>query len=77
MDIFKIKSSYFNMILKISKLSKNYLKSDFAKSSIKSLNTLRTGIGEGQILGQQNPTLRVPSTKGNRSRISLPNWLSN
>jgi hypothetical protein len=44
MDIFKIKSQikspYFNMILKISKSSKNDLKSDFVKSSIKSLNTL-------------------------------------
>jgi hypothetical protein len=36
----QIKSPYFNVILKISKLSKNDLKSDFVKSSIKSLNTL-------------------------------------
>jgi hypothetical protein len=44
MDILKIKSQikspYFNMILKISKSSQNDLKSDFVKSSIKSLNTL-------------------------------------
>jgi hypothetical protein len=44
MDILKIKSQnkspYFKMILKISKLSENNLKSDFVKSSIKSLNTL-------------------------------------
>jgi hypothetical protein len=44
MDILKIKSQikspYFNVILKISKSSKNDLKSDFVKSSIKSLNTL-------------------------------------
>jgi hypothetical protein len=44
MDILKIKSQikspYFNVILKISKSSKNNLKSDFVKSSIKSLNTL-------------------------------------
>jgi CRISPR/Cas system CSM-associated protein Csm3 (group 7 of RAMP superfamily) len=47
MDILKIKSQikspYFNMILKISKSSKNELKSDFVKSSIKSLNTLTLG----------------------------------
>jgi hypothetical protein len=36
----QIKSPYFNMILKISKSSQNDLKSDFVKSSIKSLNTL-------------------------------------
>jgi hypothetical protein len=30
----------FNVILKISKSSKNDFKSDFVKSSIKSLNTL-------------------------------------
>jgi hypothetical protein len=46
MDILKIKSQikspYFNMILKISKSSQNYLKSDFVKSSIKSFNTLFT-----------------------------------
>jgi hypothetical protein len=44
MDILKIKSQikspYFNIILKISKMSENDLKSDFVKSSIKSLNTL-------------------------------------
>jgi hypothetical protein len=44
MDILKIKSQikspYFYMILKISKSSQNDLKSDFVKSSIKSLNTL-------------------------------------
>jgi hypothetical protein len=44
MVIFKIKSQikspYFNVILKISKSSQNDLKSDFVKSSIKSLNTL-------------------------------------
>jgi hypothetical protein len=44
MDILKmksqIKSPYFNVILKISKSSKNYLKSDFVKLSIKLLNTL-------------------------------------
>jgi hypothetical protein len=38
----QIKSPYFNMILKISKSSQNDLKSDFVKSSIKSLNTLHT-----------------------------------
>jgi hypothetical protein len=32
---------YFNIILKISKSSQNDLKSDFVKSSIKSLNTLQ------------------------------------
>jgi hypothetical protein len=32
--------NYFNVILKISKLSQNDLKSDFVKSSINSLNTL-------------------------------------
>jgi hypothetical protein len=32
-----------------------------------------TGIGECQILGQSNPASRLPSTKGNWSRISLPN----
>jgi hypothetical protein len=36
----QIKSPFFNGISKISKLSKNDLKSDFVKSSIKSLNTL-------------------------------------
>jgi hypothetical protein len=36
-----------------------------------------TGIGECQISGQSNPTLPLPSTKGNRTRILLPNWLSN
>jgi hypothetical protein len=36
-----------------------------------------TGIGECQILGQPNPASRLPSTKGNQSRISLANWLSN
>jgi hypothetical protein len=50
-DIFEIKSQIkspnFNMILKISKSSQNDLKSDFVKSSIKSLNTLV--IGEYQI----------------------------
>jgi hypothetical protein len=35
----QIKSPYFNIILKISKSSQNDLKSDFVKSSIKSLNT--------------------------------------
>jgi hypothetical protein len=44
MDLLKIKSQikspYFNMILKISKSSQNYLKSYFIKSSIKLLNTL-------------------------------------
>jgi hypothetical protein len=44
MVIFKIKSQikspYFNAISKISKSSQNDLKSDFVKSSIKSLNTL-------------------------------------
>jgi hypothetical protein len=40
-QITKIKSPYFNMILKISKSSENDLKSDFVKSSIKLLNTLR------------------------------------
>jgi hypothetical protein len=43
-DILKIKSQikspYFNVILKISKSSKNDLKSDFVKSPIKSLNSL-------------------------------------
>jgi hypothetical protein len=38
----QIKSPYFNMILKIAKSSQNDLKSDFVKSSIKSLNTLQT-----------------------------------
>jgi hypothetical protein len=38
----QIKSSFFNVILKISKSSQNDLKSDFVKSSIKSLNTLST-----------------------------------
>jgi hypothetical protein len=36
----QIKSPYFNVILKISKSSQNDLRSDFVKSSIKSLNTL-------------------------------------
>jgi hypothetical protein len=36
----QIKSPYFHVILKISKSSQNDLKSDFVKSSIKSLNTL-------------------------------------
>jgi hypothetical protein len=38
----QIKSPFFNVILKISKSSQNDLKSDFVKSSIKSLNTLRS-----------------------------------
>jgi hypothetical protein len=48
MVIFKIKSQikspYFNVIFKISKSSQNDLKSDFVKSSIKSLNTLHLGM---------------------------------
>jgi hypothetical protein len=36
-----------------------------------------TGIGKCQISGQSNPALRLPSTKGKRSRILLPKWLSN
>jgi hypothetical protein len=35
-----------------------------------------TGIGKGQISGHSNPASGLPSTKENRSRISLPNWLS-
>jgi hypothetical protein len=35
-----------------------------------------TGIGECQILGQSNPALRLPITRGNWSKILLPNWLS-
>jgi hypothetical protein len=66
MDIFKIKSQikspYFNMILKISKLSQNDLKSDFVKSSIKSLNTLE--IGEPiSAQGQSHASLSVRLTR--------------
>jgi hypothetical protein len=35
------------------------------------------GIGECQLSGQSNPASGLPITKGNWSRISLPNWFSN
>jgi hypothetical protein len=59
MDILKIKSQikspYFNVILQISQSSKNDLKSDFVKSSIKSLNTLRVWKDEeGSRLGSMS-----------------------
>jgi hypothetical protein len=58
MDILKIKSEikslYFNMILKITKSSKNDLKSDFVKSSIKSLNTLLVAIVPPEIWGEMD-----------------------
>jgi hypothetical protein len=60
-NIFKIKSQIkspnFNMILKISKSSQNDLKSDFVKSSIKSLNTLATG----KLIQQQRRLLLLTS----------------
>jgi hypothetical protein len=53
MDILKIesqiKSPYLDVILKISKSSKNDLKSDFAKPSIKYLYTLGKEIGLNEV----------------------------
>jgi hypothetical protein len=55
----QIKSPYFNVILKISKSSQNDLKSDFVKSSIKSLNTLAFTCYRGSTCGGQMTPLET------------------
>jgi hypothetical protein len=70
MDILKIKSQikspYFNIILKISKSSQNDLKSDFVKSSIKSLNTLVGRHKEGRSREEATKTSRTSRKRPSR-----------
>jgi hypothetical protein len=55
----------------------NALCQQVAYSASRLSGNCHTGIGECQISGQSNLASRLPITKGNQSRISPPNWLSN
>jgi hypothetical protein len=62
----QIKSPFFNVILKISKSFQNDLKSDFVKSSIKSLNTLNESYKDDA------PLMDIYSFPGYQVEIEVP-----